>query len=198
MEGSEKFPLALPPYLAETDKRELLKQLGNYPSSSSFFGAVEDPELLQGDAWRGLVAIDFGTGERESVVGLVISNSCDLGATNNPDPWQNVLFAPLVSLAEYENLLRDLGKDNGYIGQKLDQIRNQEVKGIFYLPANGTVVAESLVLLDDIRAQPLATLHADEKLERLFSLSSYGWYVLLFKLSVFFTRMTEGVKRTAL
>jgi hypothetical protein len=133
---------------------------------------------VQGDAWRGLIAIDFCSGQRQPVAGLVISNSCDIAAANKPDAEQNVLFAPLMNLSEYERVLRERGKDNGYVSQQLDQIRKQEINRVFYLPPNGSLGAESMVLLDDIHAQPLAALGTGAKLERLFSLSNYGWYVL--------------------
>lgn len=191
----DKFQLALPPHLSETDKKLLLKQLEDFPGASGFFGTIRDNEPVQGDAWRGFVALHYPSGERDEVVGLVISNSCDITKANNPDPDQNVLFAPLLDLAEYQAVLRGLGKSADYIANRIDRIRQQEIHRIFYVPPNGDLGGESIVLLDHIYAQPLSSLG---KLERVFSLSSYGWYVLLMKLSVHFTRMTDGVVREPL
>lgn len=192
---SENIKLALPPHLTEADKKKLLAQLRDFPDQpSSYFGIVDDAEPVQGDAWRGFVAIDFESGERDSVVGMVISNSCDLAALNNPTPDQRILFAPVISLDAYGQVLREGGAVEDYVISTLDQIRRQEVSRIFYIPRMGDLLDESLVLLDDLHAQPLSSLRHTE-MTRLFSLSNFGWYVFLVKLSVHFTRMTDGVKR---
>jgi hypothetical protein len=191
----ERFQIALPPFLSETDKRALLAQLEGFPGSGSFFGITDDPEPVQGDAWSGFVALQYPDGKSERVAGLVISNSCDIGAANKPDPDQRILFAPLIDVAAYEHLLKELGRPADAIDERLKKIRNQEIHRIFYIPENGAFGGESLVLLDDLHAQPLSSLNG---IERVFSLSTYGWYVLLMKLSVHFTRTTDGVTRRSL
>jgi hypothetical protein len=190
----EKFQLALPPHLTATDKAVLLEQIKGFPSGD-FFGFVNDDEPVQGDAWRGLVAINFHSAERDRVVGLVVSNSCDIARLNKPDPDQRVLFAPIIDLNAYSSLLREQGNSTDYVESQLHQIRKQEVHRIFYIPAMRDLYGESMVLLDDIHAQPLSTL---TDLQRVFSLGTYGWYVLLMKLSVHFTRMADGVQRIGL
>ena len=86
----EKVRLALPPYLSAESKKELLAQLQQYPRNDNYYGAIPgETEPVQGDAWRGFVAVDFDTLERNTVVGFVISNSCDIAAANNPDSNQN-------------------------------------------------------------------------------------------------------------
>lgn len=187
-----EFELALPPYLTETDKSKLLAQLKGFPTGN-FYGTVFDSEPVQGDAWRGFAILDFETGERESVVGLVVSNSCDIARANDPDPGQNILFTPILKLDAYKQVLREQGHHDVYIENQLGLIRAQNIHRIFYLPANGTVYPEMIALLDGIRPQPLSSLMGAT---RYFTLSTYGWYVLLMKLSVHFTRMTDGVERT--
>lgn len=186
------FELALPPYLTEADKSKLLAQLKNFPAGD-FFGVSFDPEAVQGDAWRGFIVLDFDTGARDSVAGLVVSNSCDIAGANNPDPDQNILFVPLLGLHSYQEVLREHGHDDDYIASQFAQIRAQKVHRIFYLPANGKVHPEMMALLDDIHPHPLSRFQGAA---RIFTLSMYGWYVLLMKLSVHFTRMTDGVQRT--
>jgi hypothetical protein len=187
----DQFQLALPPHLTERDKSRLLEQLRDFPGPASFFGATNDDEPVQGDAWRGFITLQFPSGEQDRVMGLVISNSCDITRENNPAPDQKILFAPLVDLAAYEALLYEQGKNEDYVESHLGMIRNQEIHRIFYVPNNGELGGESIVLLDDIHAQPISSLNVT----RAFSLSNYGWYVLLMKLSVHFTRMTDGVQR---
>jgi hypothetical protein len=189
-----QFRLALPPHLAESDKKLLLQQLQGFPGESGFFGVTDDDEPVQGDAWRGFQILNPDSGKHEAVTGIVISNSCDLAAANDPDPDQNIVFAPMVDLDRYTKLLLDSGQSKEEVGSKVDQIRKQQIHRIFFIPENGSFGGESLIMLDDLYTQPLEDLD-NHPMEKLFSLSNYGWYVFLMKLSVHFTRMTDGVPR---
>lgn len=190
----EQFRLALPPYLAEFDKRRLLKQLQGFPSGSSFFGITDDDEPVQGDAWHGFQILSPSSGAHEPVTGVVISNTCDLAAANDPQPDQNVVFAPLLDVGLYAKGLLSTGQTQDQVSSRLDQIRKQQIHRIFFIPRNGNFGGERLILLDDLYTQPLLDLDR-RPMQKLFSLSNYGWYVFLMKLSVHFTRMTDGVPR---
>ena len=48
-------------------------------------------------------------------------------------------------------------------------------------------------LEDRVRSREITA--ADLRIQRLWTLSNLGWYILLFKLSVHFTRMSEVVAR---
>ncbi len=52
--------------------------------------------ILQGDGWREFQIFKFHTGERSSVRGLVISNSCDVDPDNQRDIPARIIFAPLA------------------------------------------------------------------------------------------------------
>src|SRR2546427_11106296 len=77
---SEDIKRYLPKYLSPRDSSELFAQLASYPNTQSPFylqgAAIPEEEPLQGDGWRGFVAIDFRTDDRKEVSGVVISNSC--------------------------------------------------------------------------------------------------------------------------
>jgi hypothetical protein len=194
----EKIRNSLPPYLSAQSKRELLEQLADYTRNRDYYGIVPgETEPLQGDAWRGLITLDFATAERDSVVGLVISNSCDITAQNQPNPDQQMLFAPVLDLERYAHFLEVAGKTAQQITDTLGDIRGQAIHRLFYLPAMHGVFGESLVALDAIHAQPLSSIDA-QRIQRVFSLNTYGWYVLLIKLSIHFTRMTERLERRSL
>jgi hypothetical protein len=63
-----------------------------------------------------------------------------------------------------------------------------------YLPANPEVMPESVALFSDARSHPLDDFLARER-SLLFRLSDFGFYLFLFKLSIHFNRMLEGVER---
>lgn len=191
----DRLQLALPPYLGEDGKHALLSQLRRYPDNLDYYGAVPgETEPLQGDAWRSFVLVDFDSADREAVVGLVISNSCDITRDNAPEPDQSLLFAPVLSFAGYLRALAEEGKTPEQIASVAAEIRRQGVHRIFYLPAAHGRLEESIVLLDAVHAQPLRAVPESAR-TKLFSLSMYGWYVLLVKLSIHFTRMQENVPR---
>ena len=99
----------LPKYLSPRDSSELFAQLASFPQTRSPFylaGAPIPEDPLQGDGWRGLVAIDFRTADRKQVSGVVISNSCDVDPANHRDVPVNILFSPLIELSKYVDLMR--------------------------------------------------------------------------------------------
>jgi len=191
----EKIQRALPPYLSAETKKELLAQLLRYPDNKNYYGTIPgETEPLQGDGWRGFIVVNFHDAQRDAVLGLVVSNSCDIAAENEPDPDQCLLFAPMLDLDRYAALLQEAGKTPQQIGDLLADIRKQEIHRLFYLPPMPGMLGESIVRLDDVHAQPLSSIKP-ENIQRVFSLNQYGWYVLLIKLSIHFTRMAEHVER---
>ena len=191
----ERIPQSLPPYLAAEDKQALLDQLSGRNPNVSYFGSIDDPEHVQGDGWSGLIARDFDSGDLERMQGLVVSNSCDIAAENRPYPGQRIVFAPIMSLARYATLLAEAGIERRQIDDLLSRIRTQKVYRIFYLPGDASGAEERIVPLDMLHSQPLGSVqHAG--LQRMFSLSLHGWYMLLLKLSIHFCRMQERVKRS--
>lgn len=194
----ERLGLTLPPFLSAQNKADLLAQLRRYPDNTEYFGWVPDePEAVQGDGWAGLVLFDFESAEREAVQGLIISNSCDLAVGNAPMPDQRVVFAPVLELSRYKDFLIEAGKTQAQAAEFVGQIRRQEIHRLFYLPAMHGTFEECVVALDNIHSMPLHHL-STTGVRRVFTLSMYGWYVLLIKLSIHFTRMGENVDRRSL
>ncbi|MPY74917.1 MAG: hypothetical protein GEU87_11705 [Alphaproteobacteria bacterium] len=186
-----------PYYLNAADKKALYEALRNYPANKHYFSASwEGPaEPLQGDAWNGFTKLDFQTADRLKIAGLILSNSCDIDEANASLRDRNVLFAPIVALSAYEDRLRRLPDLNAErIAAHVDAIRKQTKTDVFYLPAS-TNTPEAIVLFDDITAQPLSNFAETEERKRLFSLNNYGFYVLLMKLSIHFTRFGEELQR---
>jgi len=191
----DRLGLALPPFLSAEGKRELIAQLRRYPDNFEYFGwAPSDPEAIQGDGWSGLTLFDFETAEREKVQGLILSNSCDIAAANAPMLDQRVAFAPILELSRYQEFIVEAGKTPRQADEYVAQIRRQEIHRLFYLPSIHGLFEESIVALDNIHSIPLEEF-SRSSVHRVFSLSMYGWYVLLVKLSIHFTRMAENVDR---
>jgi hypothetical protein len=193
----EQIRLFLPKYLSAKQQRELFSELAKFPDNFDFYLFREDLQriLLQGDGWRGFVVIDFVTGARKTVSGIVLSNSCDIAIENQRDFPANILFAPLIALDNYKRRLRSVEKTDTQIDGIIGNIRKQYVTQIFYIPAWPGIIEESIILLDDIHTHPLQDFLQSNERQPIFTLSQYAFYLFLIKLSIHFSRFREGIKR---
>lgn len=192
----EQARLFLPKYLSPAELKDLWEELKAFPNNRPYYSSHPSlrGRLLQGDGWRGFVVINFRTLERKTVSGVIISNSCDIDRNNTRALSPNLLFAPLVRLEGYFDLLRGAGQTQEQVESTYDAIRKQRITSIFYLPQAETL-PESIVLLGDIHQHPLAEFTGDEGACR-FRLGQFAFYLFLMKLSIHFTRMLEGIARS--
>ena len=153
----EQIKLFLPKYLTPEKTAELFFELSKFPDNMSFYlgNPAWKDELLQGDGWHGFIAINFDSGERKSVAGMVISNSCDIYPGNVRDLPVNVLFSPLIEVSKLVERLQASGKQPGPISDMMAGVRKQRVTQMFYLPECPGTWPESVILLDNIHAHPL-------------------------------------------
>jgi hypothetical protein len=125
---------------------------------------------------------------------MVLSNTCDVAAENKRLLGPRLIYCPIISLLKYEGIVRETG--NIPPEQHIEDIRRQRVTSRFYLPKNGALGEEAIALLDRINNCDLQKLNVDELMNtRLFTLSDYGFYMFIFKLSIHLTRIREGVRR---
>jgi hypothetical protein len=83
------------------------------------------------------------------------------------------------------------------IDAHIAHIRRQEITQIVYLPKNGNLTEDSIVFLDRLNNYPADLFDVGQiKARKLFSLSNYGLYMFLIKLSIHFTRIQERVDRS--
>jgi hypothetical protein len=191
----------IPYYLTAEDQKVLLEELSaisrggkaEYLLSASRDSFKE--VMLQGDGWRGFQLFLFETGDRRSVRGIVLSNSCDVDPENPRDVPARVIFAPLVKLAAFKALLEAGGISAERIADKIAAIKAQKTSNIFYLPAGGILQEDYVVRFDDAHNMPVAAHTKAEGREKLFTLSNTGFYMLVLKLSVHFCRLQEKVNR---
>ena len=193
----EQIRLFLPKYLSAEQQRELFSELAKFPDNFDFYLVREDLRemLLQRDGWRGFVVIDFVTGARKTVSGIVLSNSCDIAIENQRDFPVNILFAPLIALEKYKNSLRSVQKTDTQIDGIIGNIRKQYVTSIFYIPDWPGIMEESIILLDDIHTHPLQDFLQSAERQPIFTLNQYAFYLFLIKLSIHFSRFREGIQR---
>ncbi|TSA37623.1 MAG: hypothetical protein D4R64_05360 [Porphyromonadaceae bacterium] len=119
--------------------------------STFYTTALKDQkEVFQGDGFREMQFVtlpDMSSGKKN---GIIISNTCDL-YLHDRLMSVDILYAPVVSFSSYQALLR---KYSSKTPQSLDDhfktIREQRLSHILFLPEFEGVMAESLVLLDQI------------------------------------------------
>lgn len=194
-EPFEEFKVFLPPYLSAVDRKILFDDLSKFPNISNFYLQDSPDEFLQGDGWTGFAVVDVDS-ERSGVVeGLILSNSCDIDPRNERALAPRLLFAPLIRMATLEDLLRREKRTEGQISDYLASIRKQYVTNAFFLPAGPYGPTESVAYLDDVRPVRLHEFLELGGKGRVFRLGMAGFYILLLKLSIHFSRLQEGVRR---
>ena len=198
---AESLEQQIPYYLTAADKQVLISELNAIASGGTadyFLNISQDSfkaNMLQGDGWTGFQLFLFNTGERRSVRGLVLSNSCDVDPANPRTVPSRVIFTPLVKLAMYRNLLEASGIERNRVKEKIKYIKAQRTTNVFYLPAGGPLEEDYIVRFDEVHSMPVAAHVHDGGRQKLFTLSNTGFYMLVLKLSVHFCRLQEQVSR---
>ncbi|MDR2809907.1 MAG: hypothetical protein LBB84_05030 [Tannerellaceae bacterium] len=202
MNWRDDIHLYLPKYLSEESTKELIKNIGEFPnniSNSLYTNYLYDTHtVFQGDGLKSLKIInlpDMKIGEAPSII---LSNTCDIEPSNKrPFPSQ-VCYAPIFRLEKYIDSLKqsDFFTNHESLNQHIERLKQQHITQILYLPIGGGLEYEGIVFLDRINNCQNRSISRDNmKQNRLFSLSNYGHYLLLTKLSIHFSRLQEKVDR---
>lgn len=196
--------LYLPKHLSQESYEELITKLGNFPNAidhNLYTTYLQREEtVFQGDGLADMPFIKLPNPKVGDVPVIVLSNTCDIDPNNtrsivNPQ----ITYAAILNLNKYITLLKNKQILNEEQAQStLAAIRKQKYTQIFYLPKSENGLSyEGIVFLDQV-------CHCDNKHinrselhsgKRLFTLSNYGFYLFLMKLSIHFLRMQEGVDR---
>lgn len=191
----------IPYYLTEENRQGFIKELESLIRSggTNIFLSNHHHDskdfLLQGDGWRGFEFFLFEEGKKLSVKGIVISNSCDTHPDNPRDIPTRVIFAPLVRLSAFRTLLVQSGIDREQVENKIQAIKSQKTSNIFFIAAGNKLEEDYIVRLDDIHSMPVTRHQEHPERERIFTLNMSGFYLFVFKLSVHFCRLQEGITR---
>lgn len=194
----DEIKIQFPPYLTEESKKELFAELEDYPNNLKriYTSIIEEGYVFQGDGIRNLPVINLPETKIENSPVLILSNTCDTEPNNKRDTSPRLIYSPIRKLSNYAKYLKSKSIKEEKINQYFDLIRKQEITNKLYLPQGAGLEDECVVLLDYINNCDISVLPVD-KVEgnRIFSLSTYGFYILLIKISIHFTRLREGVNR---
>ena len=196
----EDIEIYLPKFLSADSKKALFEGLRQFPDNidSRFYTnrLRNDPIVYQGDGIRNLPFLIIPELEAQPINVTIISNSCDTDPSNIRLFRSKVVYAPILKLESYRNMLLREGVLAPEVNNHIEAIRRQEITQTFFLPAQGQLEQDSFVLLD--RLISCDNDFIDRKVlhqSRLFSLSDYGHYLFLVKISIHFCRLHEGVDR---
>ena len=192
---SDSFKEQIPYYLTQGQKEGLLRALKDFPARINYYINGYQDVLLQGDGWTKLQARRFETGEGVSILGIILSNTCDITPENKRDLPANIIFAPLIPLPAYVSLLEKVGIESNRIQDKVTSIKEQKVTSIFFLPAGGGLRGDHIALLDEIYTMPAKVFELEKAKSKVLTLSLIGFYMFVFKLSVHFCRFQEQIAR---
>lgn len=191
----------LPQYLSEESQRNLLKDLRAFDEGRdiSYFLSDYDNlykgQMLQGDGWSGFEIYDLEYSKNYPCRGIILSNSCDIDPSNARDMPPRVIFAPLIKLSNYIELLRKKGISDGRIGEKVESIRSQSNTSIFFLPSGGPLFFDYMIPLDHVHSTNSKPLLKSGNMKKIFTLNNTGFYIFIFKLSIHFCRLREKLQR---
>lgn len=113
----------IPYYLTQEQKKGLAKALREFPRDTQYYlTGLYQNYLLQGDGWTKLQIFNFQTGEKASISGIILSNTCDVAPENERDLPINIVFAPIIPLSTYSASLTQRGIESDRIREKIAAI----------------------------------------------------------------------------
>jgi hypothetical protein len=193
--------LYLPKYLSPETEQNLFEDLSLFPENIDqrmYMEMDRAPKaILQGDGLDNLLLVEIPSLEIKYRPSMILSNTCDIDPANKRLFTAHTIYAPIIKLEKYRDLLlASKVKSEQSIDGHLDGIRRQSVTQIFYLPPSSRMLYEGIVFFDRVQSCR-SDLIGKEPIDssRIFTLSQYGQYLFLFKLSIHFTRITEKIDR---
>jgi hypothetical protein len=155
-----------------------------------------EPTIYQGDGLSSLPIVNLPDDKIGRAKAMVLSNTCDISPDNRRVLPARMIYCPIISFERYKAMLA--ASEANVSDHHLNDIRAQKVSSMFFLPRNDSLGEDAIVLLDranncDINQVPSQEIQS----RRLFTLSDYGFYLFIFKLSIHFTRIRDAVRRTS-
>lgn len=192
--SSDEIKAHIPYYLTQKQKNGLTRAFNDFNKEKEvdFYINQYPKEKLQGDGWGKLEILSFADGKRLKIKGMILSNTCDISPENSRSFPAKITFVPLIKLSKYIERLALSGVSKQQIADKVKVIKKQKVTSIFYLPSSKEIKDEYIAILDDVHTIPFSATSDSEK---IFTLSMFGFYLFVFKLSIHFCRLHEEVSR---
>lgn len=205
----------LPPSLFSEKLAQTLKAVkDDWPhlqDPHKFYQTPLDPSVFyQGDIVQEIVfpVLDPSSPDYKTryYTSAILSNTCDIDL-NNPRKRHEtfVVFGAVYPLQDYLKELQTAQINAEAIQNFLNDLKNQRVTDLFYLPAfqigEAEILAESFIRFDHVSTLQRGHFHDkwDKSYalegDRLCTLSDAAFYLLLFKLSVHFCRFSPEFPR---
>jgi len=202
----------LPGYLTKEEKGRLrfaLEQFSKGKSGekleidySDFFLNNQPQFLLQGDLVHS-VPFPFWNErsqnfETDQTLGILISNSCDVAQENTRLSAKHAVFAPIIPVFEYAKDLIEQGENAQKVDSIIVQLKQQIFTNLIYVPHPDNTKEGFLAFLDKafhVAPSVVKKLCDNLESERYITLSNFGSYLFIVKLSFHFCRVPEEIER---
>ncbi len=127
---------------------------------------------------------------------LIMTNTCDINPENKRYHPPYVFYCPIIKLSKYEDSIKEM-MNGQQLGDHISSIKRQEISSMLFLPRYSSIMkVDAIALLDRIVSYDIDYLTQDIlKDNRLFSLSDFGFYIFLIKVSIHMTRIRENIDR---
>ena len=197
----EEIKKYLPQYLSEIELNNLRKELENFPTDGTkdtvYTIALANADyLLQGDGVANLDYINFPDVVIKPIDVILLSNTCDMSIENKRMNPCRIMYAPILKFDIYARKLRE-SFPSQRVDNHLRDIKAQQISQAMFLPKGGKMDYDGIVFFDRAISIPLSEETMQSMCDnKLFTLSNFGLYLLLIKLSIHFTRIQERIDRT--
>ena len=197
----EDFKLYLPKFLSAESEKELFNSLKDFPKnidSRIYTNYLSNSDIIyQGDGISDMLFVNLPNPEIKPIPSMILSNTCDIDLVNVRNFPSQVVYAPIFNISKYqEALYKNSIKTKEQIDSHINSIKNQEITQVFYLPKVEGEIDDSIVFFDRVCNFPNKLISRENlKEKRLFTLSDYGSYLFILKLSIHFTRIQDKVER---
>ena len=198
MTSFEEIKKYLPQYLSDSDTKKLFSALKDFPNNidERFYSnySLDDNILYQGDCLKDIPAFNLPDTRTKLSQSMAISNTCDMDLSNKRLWNTRILFSQIILLEKLEKgLCQRFPKDR--VTNYINSLKKQQITNAFYLPKSKNL-DEAVAFFDYTNSFDINYIDRESlKERRLVSLSNYGFYILLLKLSIHFTRVQEKVER---
>jgi len=204
-----------PPYLSRPLNEKFFADIeSDFPFSTNpykVYWLSQKPNVfLQGDVVIeipiSLWDADENTYQTYYFPSAILSNTCDISLANRRLEEANTLVAAVFTVHDYVNELRERRISQDRINSFLADLKANKISNLFYLPLlkrdTKVILEESFVRFDLAASLPISIFDIYDGNytpdgDRVITLSNYGFYLFLFKLSIHFSRIREGVFRSA-
>lgn len=202
MNLDEDIKRYLPQYLSAAELgllKEELAKFTEYGTRDAIYTIALNGAnyFLQGDGICKMPYLNFPNTDVHLVDAILMSNTCDMSTENKRLNKCRIMYAPIIRYDKYAAMLEKSSIPATRIVNHLEDIKAQKVSQILYLPKGGKMDYEGIVFFDRAISLPLTSeIVVSKCADKLFTLSNFGLYLFLLKMSIHFTRIQERINRT--